>query len=163
MKLQLFIAAAVVLAMGACKTPYKATDKPRPATDSTASATDTSSAMNKMPVATDSANISKMDSMSKQLPDSAKMKMPPDSVQAKPIIDSARVIPALDSTKMQPTTDSVKAAPAVDSAAKSMEAPAAVEAVFTKQYPGATNVVWSNYDSLANIPIDMRLTGWKKT
>ena len=45
MKFQFFIATAVVLAMAACKTPYKATDRPKTATDSTASITDTSSAM----------------------------------------------------------------------------------------------------------------------
>ena len=181
MKFQLFIAAAVVLAMSACKTPYKATDRPTTTTDSTASATDTtSSSMNKMPVSTDSTNVSRMDSTNKSLPDSAKVSSAPDSVQAKPVTDSAKVTPdttqmrstadtankmqpATDSAnKMQTATDSAKATTTIDSTAKSTEAPAAVEAVFTKQYPGATNVVWSSYDSLAAIPIDMRLTGWKK-
>lgn len=167
MKFQLFIGAAVVLAIGACKTPYKATDNPRPATDSTASITDTSSVMNKMPVSTDSINTSKMDSSkidstNKSLPDSAKISSPTDTVQAKPATDSAKAIPELDSTKMRSAADSVKTTIAIDSSAKSTEAPAAVEAVFTKQYPGATNVVWSTYDSLAAVPIDMRLTGWKK-
>jgi hypothetical protein len=163
MKFQLFVLTAVVLTIGACKTPYKATDNPRPATDSTAAVKDTSSAaMNKMPVSTDSTSVPKMDSISKALPDSAKILSKTDSVQAKPVTDSAMAIPELDSTKMRSATDSVKTTPAIDSSAKSMEAPAAVEAVFTKQYPGATNVVWSTYDSLAAIPIDMRLTGWKK-
>lgn len=148
--------------MGACKTPYKATDRPKTATDSTASITDTSSAMNKMPVTTDSTNMSGIDSTNRSLPDSAKVSTPLDSIQAKPVPDSTKALPELDSTKMRPATDSVKAAPAIDSTAKSMEAPSAVEAVFTKQYPGATNVVWSSYDSLAAVPIDMRLTGWKK-
>jgi len=40
--------------------------------------------------------------------------------------------------------------------------PAVVEPVFSKQYPTASNAVWTKYDSLANVPIDMRLTGWKK-
>lgn len=163
MKFQLFIVAAVVLTIGACKTPYKATDNPMPATDSTASATDTSSSvMNKMPVSTDSTSASKMDSISGALPDSAKISAQTDSVQAKPVTDSAMAIPELDSTKMRSTTDSVKATTVIDSSVKSTEAPAVVEAVFTKQYPGATNVVWSMYDSLAAVPIDMRLTGWKK-
>lgn len=162
MKFQLFITAAVVLAMSACKTPYKATDRPTATTDSTASITDTtSSAMNKMPVSTDS-TMSKIDSTNKSLPDSVKLSSPIDTVQAKPVIDSVKVIPQPDSTKMQSATDSVKTKIAIDSSAKSMEAPFAFEAVFTKQYPGATNVVWSAYDSLAAVPIDMRLTGWKK-
>lgn len=187
MKFQVLITAAVVLAMAACKTPYKATDRPTTTTDSTASVTDTTSAMNKMLVSTDSA-MSKIDSTNKSLPDSAKVSSPMDTTQAKPAIDSVRATPDSvkatpqpdsvkatttqpdsikatpqpDSTKMQSATDSMKATPAIDSTAKSMEAPAAVEAVFTKQYPGATNVVWSAYDSLAAVPIDMRLTGWKK-
>lgn len=163
MKFQPFIVAAVVLTIGACKTPYKATDKPRSATDSTASATDTSSAaMNKKPVSTDSTSIPKMDSASQVSPDSAKIASKTDSVQAKPVTDSAMNKPALDSTAMRAATDSAKAKPAIATSAKSSEAPAAVEAVFIKQYPGATNVVWSGYDSLAAVPIDMRMTGWKK-
>jgi hypothetical protein len=162
MKFQVLITAAVVLAMAACKTPYKATDRPTATTDSTASVTDTTSAMNKMPVSTDSTNMSTIDTTNKSLPDSAKVSSPIDTAQAKPVIDSVKATPQPDSTKVQPATDSVKATPAIDSTAKSMEAPAAVEAVFTKQYPGATNVVWSAYDSLAAVPIDMRLTGWKK-
>ena len=163
MKFQHFIVAAMVLTIGACKTPYKATDKPRAATDSTTSAKDTSSAaMNKMPVSPDSTNIPKMDSASQVLQDSVKISSKTDSIQAKPVTDSALNKPALDSTAMRAATDSMKTTPAIDSSAKSTEAPAAVEAVFTKQYPGATNVVWSTYDSLAAIPIDMRLTGWKK-
>lgn len=169
MKFQLFIVAAVVLATSACKTPYKATDNPIPAKDSTASKMDTTSAMNKLPVSTDSTHIPKMDSaridsISKAVPDSAKISSKTDSVQAKPVIDSAMNTPVSDSTKMQPATDSVKTTPAIDTSSKSTgaTAPAAVEAVFTKQYPGATNIVWSGYDSLAAVPIDLRMAGWKK-
>jgi hypothetical protein len=115
-----------------------------------------------MPVSTDSTSIAKMDSISQALPDSAKVASKTDSVQAKPVTDSAMKTPALDSIAMRAATDSAKTTPAIDSSAKSTGAPAAVEAVFNKQYPGATNVVWSMYDSLAAVPIDMRLTGWKK-
>jgi len=63
--------------------------------------------------------------------------------------DSARL--AADSAKM-----------ATDSSSAAVKPPDAIETAFTKQYADASNVVWSNYDSLANVPIDMRLTGWKK-
>ncbi|MGZ8553903.1 MAG: hypothetical protein ACXWV8_10890 [Chitinophagaceae bacterium] len=169
MKFQLFIVATAVLATSACKTPYKATDNPVPAKDSTASVMDTSSTMNKMPVSTDSTHMSKMDSTridstSRALPDSAKISSQTDSVHAKPVTDSAMNTPVLDSTKMQPATDSAKTTAAIDTASKSTgaTAPAAVEAMFTKQYAGATNAVWSGYDSLAAVPIDLRMAGWKK-
>lgn len=167
MKFQLFIVAAVLLAIGACKTPYKATDRPGTATDSTSSTTDTTAAMNKVPASTDSTNMPQMDtsravmdSTNQSMPDSVQAKPAPDSSMNKP--DSAMNKPQLDSGNIKPATDSIKVQPGIDSAATSVQAPAALETAFSKQYPGATNVVWSNYDSLAAIPIDMRLTGWKK-
>jgi hypothetical protein len=101
-----------------------------------------------------------MDSTSQPLPDSAKVSTETDSTRVQQGIDSANA--ELDSSKTQPVADSVKTTPDIDTTSKTLEAPAAVEAVFTKQYPGATNVVWSMYDSLAAVPIDIRLTGWKK-
>jgi len=183
MKFQLFIGGVMLLAMGACKTPYKATDQPRSAMDSTTSTVDsTSSTMNNTasPVDTtttmnnvatsdttartgmDSAKVDSgrvIDSASQQLPDSSKMLSKPDSTQVQPGVDSAMNNAATDSSNAQTTTDAV---PAKDSSSANTAAPAAVESVFTKQYAGATNIVWSAYDSLAATPIDLRLTGWKK-
>lgn len=38
-------------------------------------------------------------------------------------------------------------------------APAAVSSTFTTQYPGATNITWSAYDSRTS-PVDWELAGW---
>lgn len=40
--------------------------------------------------------------------------------------------------------------------------PEGTQTAFTKQYPAATNVEWTSYDSLAAVPIDLRMAGWKK-
>jgi hypothetical protein len=37
--------------------------------------------------------------------------------------------------------------------------PTETQTVFTTQYPGATNVVWTNYD-VNMVPIDWELAGW---
>ncbi len=174
MKFRFIFVASAVLAIAACKAPYKATDSTRSATDSTAATTDTTASMNPMRTSTDSTltqrdTSSVLDTMSQSQPDSAKISSPTDSMGMKKGIDSvvsktdsAINQPQPDTSRAQSTTDSTQVQPATDSAAKSVEAPAALETAFTKQYPGATNVVWTNYDSLAAIPIDMRLTGWKK-
>ncbi|HKO79697.1 MAG TPA: PepSY-like domain-containing protein [Chitinophagaceae bacterium] len=39
--------------------------------------------------------------------------------------------------------------------------PEATRTAFTTQYPTATNVVWVNYDTQAELPIDWELTGWQ--
>jgi alpha-L-fucosidase len=159
MKSKLFIVAVVVLAASACKPTYKATDRPMPAKDSTTAARDTAAAMNKMP-ATDSTkwsqpDSSRMDSIRQLVQDSAKIIAKTDSMLVKQPTDSAMHKPNLDSGRIQPVTDSVKMQAAT-------QAPAAVESVFTKQYPGAVNIIWSPYDSLAAVPIDLRMAGWKK-
>jgi hypothetical protein len=168
MKYQIFIAAAVVLAVGACKTPYRATDQPKTTTDSTASIVDTSSAIK--PMATPPDSVAKpvmdstvMDTSMRQIPDSAKMKPVTDTVAKQPVIDSVRDNPQVDSAQKQEATDSVKTSTTISGKAQpATTAPTVAEAAFNKQYPGASDVVWSAYDSLAAIPIDMRLTGWKK-
>lgn len=38
--------------------------------------------------------------------------------------------------------------------------PEGTRTAFITAYPGATNVVWSSYDSQVAIPIDWELTGW---
>jgi uncharacterized membrane protein YkoI len=38
--------------------------------------------------------------------------------------------------------------------------PATIQTAFTTQYPTATNVVWSNYDTMVVAPIDWELAGW---
>lgn len=174
MKFKFFIGGVMLLAMGACKTPYKATDQPRSTVDSTASTVDTSAAMNKMTATTDSVKTGMdsvkvnpspvvVDSVSKQLPDSSKILSKPDSTKIEARVNAAIDNPAKDSSKSQPVADASKTTPAKDSSSSaSATAPAAVESVFTKQYVGATNIVWSPYDSLAATPIDLRLTGWKK-
>jgi hypothetical protein len=42
----------------------------------------------------------------------------------------------------------------------SVSVPAGTQTAFTTQYPTATNVVWTSYDSLFVIPIDWELAGW---
>ncbi len=42
----------------------------------------------------------------------------------------------------------------------SVNVPAGTQTIFSTQYPNATGVVWSNYDSLATYPIDWELSGW---
>lgn len=68
---------------------------------------------------------------------------------------------------MRSTSDSAKnttATSATDNAAAktAVEPPTATMTAFKKQYPDASNVEWSNYDSLAAVPIDLRMAGWKK-
>ena len=157
MKLQIFIAVLAVAAFAACKSPYKATDRPRSTTDTTATATDTSATINNAPVSTDTTAISKadtarMDTISRQTPDTTS-RMDTTNRQ---FPDSTRK----DTSTMQPDTTSTSRS--VEKSSKSSVAPPpAVEAVFIKQYPTASNVEWTAYDSLAAVPIDMRLTGWE--
>jgi hypothetical protein len=168
MKFQSFIVVVLVLAIGACKTPYKATDRPVNLTDTTASARDTTADINQVPTSTDSTNLLQtdtssaiIDSTNQSLPDSAKISSSADSVINKTMTDSTMNKMQPDSSRIATTADSTQMQGASGSAA-SVRAPDAVETAFTKQYPDATNAVWSNYDSLAAVPIDMRLTGWKK-
>jgi len=171
MKFRFFIVAAAIVGFAACKSPYKATDRARSTTDTTAN---TSAVMNHPTPATDTAGVSRMDSAkmnptSRPLPDSAKM----DSTN-KPVMDPVRNDTTnrafqdslrSDSTRRDTTSmrnDTSATSPSVNATAIQNEMPAVVEPVFSKQYPTAANAVWTKYDSLANVPIDMRLTGWKK-
>jgi len=170
MKIRLFIVAAAVAGFAACKSPYKATDRPM-TKDSTASATDTSGAMKQELVSTDSTNVSRSmdttstrsDTTNRPFQDTATSPQT-DSVKVQPGIDTVVNNTGLDSTHMADSArlaaDSAKMA--TDSSSAAVKPPDAIETAFTKQYADASNVVWSNYDSLANVPIDMRLTGWKK-
>jgi hypothetical protein len=165
MKTRYFIIAAAVVGFAACKTPYKATDKPMPSTNSTSSAIDTAASM-KPPVSTDSANVSKMDSTSKPFTDTSKVSSPTDTARVLPGIDTTANKMGVDSTHLQPA-DSAKSGVdssklAINKSSVTVKPTVAIETAFTKQYANAANVVWANYDSLANVPIDMRLTGWKK-
>jgi hypothetical protein len=63
---------------------------------------------------------------------------------------------------MQSSTDTTANAKSSDASAANSQPPSAVEPVFSKQYPTAANAVWSQYDSLAAVPVDMRLSGWGK-
>ena len=171
MKFRFFIVAAAIAGFAACKSPYKATDRGRSTTDTTSNS---SAIMNNPTPARDTAGASKidttkMDPTTRQFPDSAKMdstKMPvTDPIRTdttnRTLQDSSRV----DSTRRDTTSmrnDTLSKKPSVDATATQSQMPAVVEPVFSKQYPTAANAVWSNYDSLANVPIDMRLTGWKK-
>jgi len=156
MTLKVFFAVAVLASFAACKTPYKATDKPTPKVDSSSSTVDTkSSSTNTNPLTTDSVKTSaKIDSLRMPVTtDSAKIPSVPDSTKA-PVI--------ADSTKISSTTDSTKSTSINKPSAATVIVPAATITAFTAQYPGATNVVWSSYDSLAAVPIDLRMAGWKK-
>lgn len=177
MKFPLLITGAVVLAVAACKTPYKATDTPMPATDSTAQRTDTStnqvspsdssimqrdsSAMQRMDTTARMDTTMRRDSMN--MTDTSRTHTMDntmrDTAQARPSMDSAGANQSADSSNMNRGTDSTSATPG--NVTRNSEAPEAVAAVFEKQYPGASNMEWSSFDSLAAVPIDLRLTGWK--
>ena len=163
MKLKVFFAVAVLASFAACKAPYKATDKPvaktdnsSPTVDSSATATSTSA------LPTDSAKMSaKIDSL--------RQPVTTDSAKIPSVPDSTKIPSTPDSTKMPSVVDSTKTPSATKTSTTGVTVPAAVVTVpavtltaFTTQYPGATNVVWSGYDSLAQVPIDLRMAGWKK-
>ena len=156
MKLKIFFVLTILSAFVACKTTYKATDKPLSMTDSGASTTDSmSSSINRVPITTDSTTLpSKIDSV--RIPsttDSTTLPSKIDSIGIPSTTDSTRVPSAADSTKM-PSPDITSST--------SVSVPAGAQTAFTTQYAGATNVVWANYDSLAAVPIDLRMTGWKR-
>jgi hypothetical protein len=178
MKLSILFLATVLISFAACKTPYKATDRSAPVTDSSTSTSDTTiSSGTNTPLRTDSMEVAaKIDSirmLSKS--DSGKVAVATgvDSTKRPSVIDSSIKSPlSVDSTdKKQPAMDSLMLPSANDSSKspasnKSPESSVAVaeatKKIFTTQYPNATNAVWSNYDSLAAVPIDLRMAGWKK-
>jgi len=43
---------------------------------------------------------------------------------------------------------------------KTVSVPATIQTSFTTQYPTATNVIWTNYDSQVVVPIDWEMAGW---
>ena len=170
MKFRFFIAVAALVGIAACKSPYKATDRTRSSTDTTSTATDTSATMNKANTP-DTSGVSRMDSTkidptTKQFPDSVRSDtiMRSDTTN-RTFQDTSRVNPMdstrRDTTGMQSPADSAKTTPPADTTSARSQAPPELEPVFSKQYPAAANAVWSHYDSLAAVPIDMRLTGWK--
>ena len=63
----------------------------------------------------------------------------------------------MPSTNKKESTSVALAVPAV----VAVSVPAGTQTAFTTQYPGATNAVWASYDSLAAVPIDLRMAGWK--
>jgi len=185
MKLLIFLV-LISAAFAACKTPYKATDRPT-STDSTAAKTDSASMplktdLPKVSPVTDSASIpAKTDSIKvspvtdptsipaktdstkvSSVIDSTSMPAKTDSLKVSPVTDPTSIPAKTDSTKVSPVTDSVKIAAPDKTATTGVTVSAETQAAFTKQYPGATNVEWSNYDSLAAVPIDLRMAGWKR-
>lgn len=44
--------------------------------------------------------------------------------------------------------------------ATTVSVPEGTRTTFTTQYPNATNVVWSKYDTITVVPIDWELAGW---
>lgn len=201
MKLKIFFVLTILCAFAACKTTYKATDRPTSITDSTSSTTDSmSSSIKRMPITTDSTRIpSKIDSIkvpsatdSTKMPsitdstkvssktdsiripsitdstkvsvktDSIKMQSPTDSTKVSAKTDSLKMPSATDSTKVSLTTDSTKMPSPDKTSSTSVSVPAGTQTAFTTQYPGATNVVWAKHDSLAAVPIDLRMAGWKR-
>ena len=171
MKLKVFFVVAVLASFAACKTPYKATDGPAPKSDSPSSTVDTTaSSPNTTPLKTDSINTSaKIDSIRMPILTDTTKRSLPDSTKAPLIPDSTKIPSTPDSTKMPSVVDSAKTPSATKSSTTGVTVPATAIVVpavtltaFTTQYPGATNVVWSSYDSLAQVPIDLRMAGWKK-
>ena len=160
--------------MAACKTPYKATDTSMPKAGSTSSTVDSAASSNTNPLAADSIKVSaKIDSIRMPVAtDSVKMPAKMDSVKIPSLPDSTKMPSKIDSVKMPSMPDSTKKVPSVIDSAKTTSTtqplsanasvPEATMTAFTKQYPGAANAVWSNYDSLAAVPIDLRMAGFKK-
>ena len=159
MKPVTFITMVAIAALASCKPTYKATDRPKPATDAVSSTADSmSSSTNKIPPAPDSTSVpSKIDS-TKVLPatDSTSIPAKTDSTSISSKIDSTKI----PSTNKKESTSGAVAVPVA--AAVAVSVPAGTQTAFTAQYPGAENVVWANYDSLAAVPIDLRMAGWKK-
>ena len=166
MKPNVLIAAAIALSIAACKTPYKATDQPINSTDSTAISTDTSAAMKRIAGSTTDSVFTKQDSTRvdsiRQPADPSVMPSKKDSATTQQMADTSRAIQEMDSTRNDSGDTTLDNRPGDPSSMSDMQAPAEIESVFNKQYPGATNVAWSAYDSLAAVPIDLRLAGWKK-
>lgn len=122
---------------------------------------------NKMPSIPDSTKVPSIPDSTKipSTPDSTKVpSIPviPDSTKVPSIPDSPKVPSATDSTKMPSIIDSAKTPSTSKTVSTDVSVPAPILTAFTTQYPGATNAVWSNYDSLAVVPIDLRMAGWKK-
>lgn len=177
MKLKILYVVTVLISFAACKTPYKATDTSAPAADSSAPTSDTTiSSGTNTPLRTDSIEVAaKIDSI-RQLSksdsgkvitgnvDSVSTKTAKDSTNKTPLlIDSTnQKQPAMDSMRRPSASDSSKAPGSNNSPESPVKVTEATKKIFTTQYPAATNVVWSNYDSLAAVPIDLRMAGWKK-
>ncbi|MEP7372189.1 MAG: hypothetical protein ABI675_02300 [Chitinophagaceae bacterium] len=174
MKLKILLAAGIVCSFAACKTPYKATDTPMPKSGSTSATADSTASSNTNPLVTDSAKVSaKIDSIRMPVAtDSIKTPAKMDSVIIPSIPDSTKMPSKIDSVKMPSIPDSTKNIPSVIDSAKTpstaksssetSSVPEATKTAFAKKYPGASNAVWSGYDSLAAVPIDLRMAGFKK-
>lgn len=69
-------------------------------------------------------------------------------------------------TATDTTTRTMDTPPATDTmatnrpSATGVNVPPGIQSSFTTQYPTATSVVWSNYDALADAPIDWEMAGW---
>ena len=153
MKPGIFLTVVAIAALASCKSTYKATNRPKPTMDSTSSTTDSmSSSTNKMSTTADPATMpSKTDSSMTPKKDPATMPPKTDSSMT-PKTDPATMPSKTDS----PSTSNLKPS------STSVSVPEGTQTAFTKQYPNAANVVWSHYDSLAAVPIDLRMAGWKK-
>jgi len=156
MKLRILYVAAMAISFAACKTPYKATDTSTPIADSSAPKVDSTMRSNgNTTLKKDSIDVAaKIDSI--------RMLSNSDSSNRISTTDSTKMPSAIDSTKISPAIDSSKIISTDNPGASGVFVSEATRSAFTAQYPGATNVVWANYDSLAAVPIDLRMAGWKK-
>ncbi len=67
---------------------------------------------------------------------------------------------ATDKTKSSTDSTSVSTTDPASPASATVTVPEGTRTAFTTQYPTATNVVWTNYDTQAEVPIDWEMAGW---
>lgn len=63
-------------------------------------------------------------------------------------------------TSMNTTSPSTDTMSGNKTSSTTVTVPEGTRTAFTTQYPTATNVVWANYDTQAELPIDWEMTGW---
>ena len=125
----------------------------------------------KMPIAPDPAKLPAAPDSTKMpvVSDPAKLPAAPDSTKMPIASDPAKLPVAPDSTKMPITSDAAKQPVAHDSTKMqstkktlptAVSVPEGTQSAFTTQYPAATNVEWTNYESLEAAPTDWKMPGW---
>lgn len=67
---------------------------------------------------------------------------------------------ATDKSRSTSDSTAVSTTDPSSSASATVTVPEGTRTAFTTQYPTATNVVWANYDTQAEVPIDWEMAGW---